>query len=887
MSGGTKKTPPWLNSILPRARETAKRVDKAKNRLPVIQRLPLRRIALVGALVVVLTVLLWPDLPFVRHEYKIGETAGRDILADRNYRIVDTAATAELRRRAAGRAREVFDFDETAVRRLSEGLANSLAPLAAFFSRARLAYEARLRSAVEAKLAVRDRLRELATGGPADTAGWPIDLLGLPGPLIAAQLAVLGLPPLRLPVSGPDLLKWILSQPRLKKKLVKLESRFEHNLVRGLVVDLPPQMRRGLRRAGYGPTVQRAVARVLAAEMSRGVVGHASILSRERTKGLILRNIPSRRERVVKDVFTLIDLRQAYRRISARYRVLVDRFPPGTAQAVVFLARTLLRPNVTINTAETVDRRARAMKAVKPKIMKIFRGDVIVSRGERITAADRVKLQALREANPLGKTVFVTLWLVVLLLALLHTTYRVGARHFGSASLRLQDMTLLVVSLVLVAIMARAGGFVAAGLPKDLLPINPLSFVWLAPVAFGGIMVSVFMGVGAAVLFALCAAVVGAWVMPQQIYYFLFVLVGSLVGAMAVHQAQGRTRFILAGAFTGGMNVLVVAGQLLIHDSFFHLQGLIGLAFAFLGGLLSGVLAAGLVPLAEMLLGYTTDVKLLELASLDRPALRELMVQAPGTYHHSIVVGNLVEAAAKEIGANPLLAKVAAYYHDIGKTRKPLYFVENQTDAVNRHEKLAPSMSALILISHVKDGVDLAGKNGLGREIIDIIRQHHGTSVIKYFYQKALDRVDKDKGQKQEVNIENFRYPGPKPQTKEAGLVMLADAVEAASKTLVDPTPSRVQGMVQKIVNTIFGDGQLDECELTLKDLHKIARNFNQVLAGLFHHRIEYPETADVGTPARRKTNGNINQRPSNGGQDQPSRPEAADKQNLKRLGID
>jgi rRNA maturation RNase YbeY len=246
-----------------------------------------------------------------------------------------------------------------------------------------------------------------------------------------------------------------------------------------------------------------------------------------------------------------------------------------------------------------------------------------------------------------------------------------------------------------------------------------------------------------------------------------------------------------------------------------------------------------------MIFDYTTDITLLELANLDRPILRRLMIEAPGTYHHSVIVGTLVEAAASEIGANPLLARVCGYYHDIGKVNKPLYFIENQKGK-NKHDKLAPSMSSLILIAHVKDGVEIARKNKLGSMIIDTIKQHHGTSLIKFFYEKAKQRKGEDS-----VNIDDFRYPGPKPQTREAGLVMLADAVEAASRTLENPTSSRIQGLVQNLINKIFSDGQLDACELTLKDLHNIAKSFNQILSGIYHHRIEYPDQ-------RAAANGNV-----------------------------
>ncbi|MBW1674009.1 MAG: HD domain-containing protein [Deltaproteobacteria bacterium] len=225
-------------------------------------------------------------------------------------------------------------------------------------------------------------------------------------------------------------------------------------------------------------------------------------------------------------------------------------------------------------------------------------------------------------------------------------------------------------------------------------------------------------------------------------------------------------------------------------------------------------------------------------------------------------------------------------HHDIGKINKPLYFVENQVKGDNKHEKLAPSMSSLILISHVKDGVELAKQHRIGKEIIDIIQQHHGTSLISYFYQKAKEQSKKRGSRSSPVKEEDFRYPGPKPQTKEAGLVLVADAVEAASRTLINPTPARIQGMVQKIINNIFSDGQLDECELTLKDLNLIAKTFSKTLSGIFHSRIEYPEPIAKGKTDKRKENGDSNNlsapHEKNGSRENKNEV----KEDLKRLGM-
>jgi len=261
------------------------------------------------------------------------------------------------------------------------------------------------------------------------------------------------------------------------------------------------------------------------------------------------------------------------------------------------------------------------------------------------------------------------------------------------------------------------------------------------------------------------------------------------------------------------------------------------------------------------------------------------MVQAPGTYHHSVIVSNMVEATAKAINANPLLAKVSAYYHDIGKMKKPLYFIENQMGGENRHDKLAPSMSSLVLISHVKDGVELARQHNLGQEIIDIIQQHQGKGLISFFYQKAKDQAMSKNSKGFDVKEDDYRYPGPKPQTKEAGLVMLADMVEAASRSLPDPTPARINGTVQKIINKVFSDGQLDECELTLKDLHEIAKSFNKTLGGIFHQRVEYPESAST-KRTKKAANGDSDKIGQENKRSKKSNDTSSDGEGLKRLGL-
>jgi hypothetical protein len=381
--------------------------------------------------------------------------------------------------------------------------------------------------------------------------------------------------------------------------------------------------------------------------------------------------------------------------------------------------------------------------------------------------------------------------------------------------------------------------------------------------------------------FALAAAFMTAFIFENRFEMFLFFLLSGMVGACLVRDCTERGTLIKAGLKVGLVNVIVVTALRMFTGSAFQASLVWDWAFGLLGGVSSGILTTGFTPVVEMTFAYTTGIKLLELANLDRPILRKLMLEAPGTYHHSVIVGSMGEAAAATIGANPLLAKVSGYYHDIGKIKKPLYFIENQEARKNRHDKLAPSMSSLILTSHVRDGAEIARRDKLGEAIVDIIQQHHGTSLITYFYEKAKKLKGEDM-----VNVEHFRYPGPKPQTKEAGLVLLADSVEAASRTLENPTPARIKGLVKRIIDNAFLDGQLDESELTLKDLTKITDSFNKILNGIYHHRIDYPNGNDVAKIDRptKKINGDSDRRQTKSSQDRPRQGREQGEKHIKRL---
>ncbi len=361
--------------------------------------------------------------------------------------------------------------------------------------------------------------------------------------------------------------------------------------------------------------------------------------------------------------------------------------------------------------------------------------------------------------------------------------------------------------------------------------------IYLIPTTLASMLLAILIDTGMAFVGTIIIALILGGIQGGGYDIVLFSAVGGMVAIYSVYQIRNRNQVFKAVVFISGAYLwTIVAVSLFRYTPFTEMLKIFGI-YLLPNAILSSFFTFMIVGLFEKVFDVTTDVTLLELSDLNHPLLKKLSMEAPGTFHHSMVVGNLAEAAAKEIGANSLLARVGSYYHDVGKMEKPQYFVENQMDAENRHNQLAPNMSALILASHVKNGIELAKKYGIPKRIRDFIPEHHGTSLMKYFYDKAIKMYGEN-----EVNESDFRYPGPKPQSKETAIVMLADAVEAATRTLENPTPGKLRAFVEKLVQDKINEGQLDETDLTLKDIKKIIDAFMTVLQGVFQHRIEYPE---------------------------------------------
>lgn len=365
----------------------------------------------------------------------------------------------------------------------------------------------------------------------------------------------------------------------------------------------------------------------------------------------------------------------------------------------------------------------------------------------------------------------------------------------------------------------------------------------LIPVAWATMTIAILVDAQMAFLISVILAVfVGVLVDPIMTTTYgtqvgLVAFFGGIVGVHSVSQLSQRSDLARAGLYIAAVNVFMVGGIALISGMGLA-AWLVSLLLAIVNGLASSVLAVGTLHWFESGFHITSAVRLLEISNPNRPLLKRLLMEAPGTYHHSIMVGNLAEAAAEAVQANAILVRVGALYHDIGKLKRPYFFIENQFAQENPHDKIAPTLSALIITSHIKDGLEMAKEHKLPQSIQDIIAQHHGDGIVSFFYHKAVeDNLD--------VPEEAFHYEGPKPQSKEAALVLLADSVEAAVRAMKQPTPGRIEGLVRKIIKDKLYDDQLNQCDLTFQDLDKIATAFVRVLSGIFHSRVEYPNIPD------------------------------------------
>ncbi len=474
------------------------------------------------------------------------------------------------------------------------------------------------------------------------------------------------------------------------------------------------------------------------------------------------------------------------------------------------------------------------MKDGSVQTLRMRKGELVVAAGHRVTdRAERI-LRAIEQQQRFSASLQAWGGLVLLTLALLYIFSR-DIKRYRPALIGDRKKLFLIVFLLLLTVAGSLGAKYIFAQLADKLHLDSVTIAFLLPVAAGSMLMTMLFDFHLALGFSFLVSILLGLAFQRDPFIPVYFFLGSIVAALSVIQCRKRTAVLRAGGLTGLVNLVIILG-IDLNRGELAIRAPYQLPAGFLGAIAVTMIVSATLPFFETVFDVATDIKLLELLDPNHPLLKSLVYTCPGTYHHSIMIGNLAEAAAEAIGANPILARVGAYYHDIGKMDKPEYFIENQRPAENKHDRLAPSMSSLIISSHVKEGVELARKHRLPSAVIDIIRQHHGTSLISYFYQKAREQQPLVP-----VSEQEYRYLGPRPRTKVAAIVMLADAVEAASRTLDNPTYDRIQGLTNSVVTRIFLDNQLSQCDLTLKDLRVISKSFIFVLTGIFHHRIDYP----------------------------------------------
>lgn len=588
---------------------------------------------------------------------------------------------------------------------------------------------------------------------------------------------------------------------------------------------------------------------------NEGLISQSIFSKRERDTGIIVRNVKTQNEEEKTDLSSILKIKETEAFLSKQSKIVLGNEKAEIRKVAVSLAKRLLQPSLTLNKNETEERKQIALNNVKPVYSKVQKNEIIIREGEKITPADLDRLETFFKVQKgkrfLNCSIFLGMFFTIMILSV--TFYYLARNWLKTLEKSNVDILFLATVVILQILLVKAGIFISESITRSFAFIHADACFYVIPFAVGAMLVTVILSRSTALVFSVFSSYLATFLFSERMSIFLFSFLGCVVAVYYIVRCKQRTAFLKAGLFVGMINIVVIICLTLLAGTTFSTDTLIKLAMGITGGIISGIIVAGIAPLFETLFGYTTDIKLLELANLNQPIFQQMIIKAPGTYHHSIIVASMVEAAAEAIAANSLLAKVSAYYHDIGKLKNPLYFIENQQNGENKHDKLSPKMSSLIIISHVKNGCELAKKYKLGKTITDIIRQHHGASLVSYFCEKAK----KDRNPSiRSIPESDFRYSGPKPQTREAGLVLLGDVVEASSRMLTNPTPSRIKALVRKRIEQVLADGQLDECALTLSDLNKISESFMRILNGIFHQRIDYPEPVIKEVDIRKENNG-------------------------------
>lgn len=507
------------------------------------------------------------------------------------------------------------------------------------------------------------------------------------------------------------------------------------------------------------------------------------------------------------------------------------KIPDHIEPSIISIARSMLVETETLNPELTELRKEEARASVEP--IRILQGQVLVREGQVIDSEVYRQLELvglLTDQTPIKPIIAIGLFVFAMMAVIYMHFY-----HWREEAMKKkQSLSIVLVVYLLTIILMKL--FTLIQVEFDFV------LAFLFPTALASMLVKLLVNNRTATMISIVIAATAGIILQDgvasviQMEMVLYILLGSLTSIYLIGNVAKRSTILRASIGVSIINLVFISFYLLMTQTTYELNELIfyGVA-AFVSGILSSALTIGLIPFFETTFGILSDMRLIELSNPNHPLLKKILTEAPGTYHHSVMVANLSDAACEAIGANGLLARVGSYYHDVGKTVRPRFFIENQHGERNPHDDLSPARSKDIIIAHAEDGAKLLEKHKMPREIVDIARQHHGTSLLKFFVYKA-----KELGE--DVNEEDYRYGGPKPRTKEIAVISIADSVEAAVRSMKEPTTEKISNLVHAIVTDKLNDGQFDECDLSMKELRKVERTLCESLNGMFHSRIEYPD---------------------------------------------
>ena len=704
-----------------------------------------------------------------------GAIATQDIKADQNYELTDEKSTKKLREEAAEAVHPIYDFDQNLLEHYKQ------------------------------------TLKEAFSAG-----------------------------------------RQVLQQAELVDKKIdfnnEVESGLRQNFQVRLGLALPDNDYLAIRKDFFSADLEQVLIALLEPVERQWIVHDKQEISIHKEQGIVLRKSD---EEIIMDDQKILSRQEAqdfYSKSSVgdiKKQFYLDFIDVEKVKLALKLFPQFVKISLRYNKTEAEARKEKARASIQNIIYKLQKGQIIIRRGDRYEPWHISVLQAIREARLQTNVTLKFLGVLLLSLIALFSLYFFAHRHVKRFIHNKKDLYFLGLMVVGFVAFLRLATFVATNL-QDALPLfggDIRTFYYMIPIAAAAMIVRFILNAETALIYNVILAFFAGIFLENNLELALYYFISGMVAAHLIARVERRSSVFRCGFYVGLINIALVLGLNLIQMSSpialdYELFAVNSLA-AFLGGMFCSLVMLAISPLLETVFNYTTNIQLLELANMNHPLLREMIVRSPGTYHHSQLVGLLAEAGARAIDANPLLARVGSYYHDIGKMKKPQYFIENQRGGDNPHDTLTPSMSALIISAHVKDGLEMAREYKLPQVITDFIPEHQGTKLIGYFFNKAKKMAGPNDPK---VDERIFRYEGPKPQTLESGIVMLADTSEAAVRSLPEKLPSKIQSTVEKLVNAHFVDGQLDECDVTLKDLHLIIEAFVKILIAMYHQRVEYPE---------------------------------------------